>query len=158
MALLRRAFLAPLCLAPLCLAAAGAGGHVIETPSAPATLGTPGTNALEGARPGGGVKLVPSGEFPLDEAGAASLPGHRMRVRFFEIAPGGVVPKHSHDGRPAIAVVVEGEMTEHRSDRAAPEVLGPGGVSLEPHGLEHWWENTGEGPAKIIGYDVYKAE
>ncbi|MEO1530903.1 MAG: cupin domain-containing protein [Pseudomonadota bacterium] len=152
--------LAPALTVPLALALSlgGAGAHVIEAPGSPAKLGEPGVNALEGAKKGGGVKLIPSGEFPLDASGPASLPGHRMRVRFFEIAPGGVVPKHSHDGRPAIAVVVEGEMTEHRSDQPEPEVLGPGGVSLEPHGLVHWWENTGDTPAKIIGYDVYKAE
>ncbi|MEO1776466.1 MAG: cupin domain-containing protein [Pseudomonadota bacterium] len=80
-----------------------------------------------------------------------------MRLRFFEIAPGGIVPQHSHNGRPAIAVVVEGQMTEHRSDEADPVILGPGGVSLEPHGLVHWWENTGDTPAKIIGFDVYRA-
>ncbi|MEL7138306.1 MAG: cupin domain-containing protein [Pseudomonadota bacterium] len=140
------------------LTTGAAGAHVIEIPNTPAEPGEPGINALENSKKGGGVKLVPSGEFPLDASGTASLPGHRMRVRFFEIAPGGVVPKHSHDGRPAIAVVVEGEMTEHRSDSAEPEVLGPGGVSLEPHGLIHWWENTGDTPAKIIGFDVYKAE
>ncbi|MEM7527699.1 MAG: cupin domain-containing protein [Pseudomonadota bacterium] len=150
-----RALTAAACLA---LFATAAPAHIIEVPKEPATTGEPGVNPLDNAKKGGGVKLVPSGEFSLDESGPASLPGHRMRVRFFEIQPGGVVPKHSHDGRPAIAVVVEGEMTEHRSDQPEPEVLGPGGVSLEPHGLSHWWENTGDTPAKIIGYDVYKVE
>ena len=137
--------------------AAPAAAHVIETPSTPAEPGTPGVRELDGPRQGKGVILTPTGEFALDQ-GPATLPGYRMRVRYFDIEPGGIVPQHSHDGRPAIAVVVEGEMTEHRSDRAEPHVLGPGGVSLEPHGLVHWWENTGDGPAKIIGYDIYKAE
>ncbi len=141
----------------ICGLATVASAHVIEIPSAPAELGTPGVRELDGPGAAKGVRLVPAGEFDLEE-GPAALPGHRMRVRFFDIAPGGIVPQHSHDGRPAIAVVVEGEMTEHRSDEAEPVILGPGGVSLEPHGLIHWWQNTGEGPAKIIGYDVYKAE
>ncbi|MEM9782627.1 MAG: cupin domain-containing protein [Pseudomonadota bacterium] len=137
------------------LLALPAAAHVIEIPETPATLGDPGARVLDGPRAAKGVRLVPAGEFDLED-GPAALPGYAMRVRFFEVAPGGVIPQHSHDGRPAIAVVVEGEVTEHRSDKVEPEVLGPGGVSLEPHGLVHWWENTGDTPAKIIGYDVYK--
>ncbi|MGF1502222.1 MAG: cupin domain-containing protein [Paracoccaceae bacterium] len=146
-----------LCASLLALTAGAAFAHVIEIPASPAVTGTPGLRTLDGPRGAKGLVLVPAGEFALED-GAAALPGHRMRVRFFEIQPGGVIPQHSHDGRPAIAVVVEGEMTEHRSDEAEPVILGPGGISLEPHGLVHWWENTGDAPAKIIGYDVYKAE
>ncbi|MEL6267611.1 MAG: cupin domain-containing protein [Pseudomonadota bacterium] len=146
---------APLAATLAIAIAAPAAAHVIETPAAPAAEGEPGIRTLDGPRSPKGMRLVPAGEFSL-EAGPAALPGHAMRVRFFEIQPGGVIPQHNHDGRPAIAVVVEGEMTEHRSDEAEPVILGPGGVSLEPHGLVHWWENTGDTPAKIIGYDVYR--
>ncbi|MEM6971482.1 MAG: cupin domain-containing protein [Pseudomonadota bacterium] len=139
----------------MALSAAPVPAHVIEAPAEPATSGDVGLRTLDGPRGGKGVRLVPAGEFGLEE-GPAALPGYAMRVRFFEIAPGGIIPQHSHAGRPAIAVVVEGEVTEHRSDQAEPHILGPGDVSLEPHGLVHWWENTGDQPAKIIGYDVYK--
>ncbi|MEL6481012.1 MAG: hypothetical protein AAFQ75_06145, partial [Pseudomonadota bacterium] len=59
---LAHAFTVPLALA---LSLGCAGAHVIEAPSTPAKLGEPGVNALEGAKKGGGVKLIPSGEFPL---------------------------------------------------------------------------------------------
>lgn len=134
-----------------------AKAHVIEPPAQPAELGEPDVRELDGPTAASDMNLVPGGEFALED-GPAALPGHKMRVRFFEVAPGGVIPQHSHDGRPAIAVVVDGEMTEHRSDDVEPHVHGPGGVSLEPHGLVHWWENTGDAPAVIVGYDVYKAE
>ncbi|MEM6549049.1 MAG: cupin domain-containing protein [Pseudomonadota bacterium] len=126
-----------LCLALIGLAGPGSA-HVLEGPTAPK-----------------GMKLLPGGEFALD-AETPSVPGHSLRVRFFEVEPGGVIPVHSHEGRPAIAVVIEGEMTEHRSDEEGPVVLGPGGISLEDKGLKHWWENTGTVPARIIGYDLYK--
>jgi len=115
-----------------------AAAHVLEGPTAPK-----------------GLTVVVGGEFAMDDE-VPSVPGRSMRVRLFTIEPGGVVPVHSHDGRPDIAVVVEGEMTEHRSDEDAPVVLGPGGVSLEPNGLEHWWENRSDAPARIVGYDLYE--
>jgi len=45
--------------------------------------------------------------------------GHMQRVRRLVIQPGGIVPWHSHNDRPALIYVIDGEINELlRSDRA----------------------------------------
>lgn len=63
--------------------------HMIEAPAEPATLGTPGVRVIEGPSEAKGVKITPAGEMPFEE-GTVALPGHKMRIRFFEVAPRGV--------------------------------------------------------------------
>lgn len=131
--------------------------HMIEAPSEPATLGTPDVRNIEGPSDAKGVKITPAGEMPFDQ-GTTSLPGHRMRIRYFELAPGGHVPVHSHDNRPAIVYVLEGELIEHRSDQEQPVEHRSGSVALEPHGIVHWFENRSDAPVKGLGFDVHKPE
>ncbi len=154
--MLRMLYLLSLALTTVALAAPVAA-HMIEAPSEPAVLGTPGVRSVEGPSEAKGVKITPAGEMPLNE-GAIALPGHKMRIRYFELAPGGHAPVHSHDNRPAIVYVLEGELIEHRSDQEQPVEHRAGSVTLEPHGLVHWFENRSNEPVKGLGFDVHKPE
>ena len=81
-----------------------------------------------------------------------------FRLRRLEIQPGGEVPWHSHEDRPAIIYVVQGEVTEYSSDCAAPILHKAGDVSPETHGVAHWWKNTGSEKAVLISADLLHAE
>jgi quercetin dioxygenase-like cupin family protein len=77
-----------------------------------------------------------------------------LRLRRLIVQPGGIVPMHSHAGRPALIITVTGQMVEHRSTCAAPIVHHAGEVSSEAGGLSHWWQNEGSEPAMLLSADV----
>ena len=59
------------------------------------------------------------------------------------IAPGGIVPMHSHEDRPALIMVNSGEIFEFNSKCAVPILPKAGEVAREFTGTRHWWKNTG---------------
>jgi quercetin dioxygenase-like cupin family protein len=81
--------------------------------------------------------------------------GRQLRTRMLEIQPGGVVPWHSHEDRPALIYVVEGTVTEYASNCAVPIVHKAGEVSVETKEVSHWWKNTGKTVAKLLSSDVF---
>jgi quercetin dioxygenase-like cupin family protein len=78
----------------------------------------------------------------------------RLRIRQLSVAPGGVVPWHSHVDRPALIMVVVGSITEYRSDCAEPIDHRAGEVSKEAGGISHWWKNNGDVTAILIAADI----
>lgn len=82
------------------------------------------------------------------------LKDRRLRIRQLSIAPGGVVPWHSHADRPALIMVIVGSMTEYRSDCAEPIDHRAGDVSKEAGGISHWWRNNGDVTAVLIAADI----
>ena len=72
-----------------------------------------------------------------------------FRMRRLAIKPGGEVPWHSHDDRPALIYVAVGEVTEYASNCAVPIVHNPGEVAEETKGTSHWWKNTGKTTAVL---------
>lgn len=111
--------------------------------------------AFEGPTEGKGLMNRTVGDIPLvDEIAALENP--HLRMRYWEIAPGGVVPVHSHADRPGIIWVQNGTVVEHRSDRTEPEEHGPGSVSVEAEGVSHWWENRGDVTVILIAVDIYE--
>jgi len=50
----------------------------------------------------------------------AKLKGRELRFRKLVIEPGGVVPWHSHDDRPALIYVAQGEVVEYDSNCSSP--------------------------------------
>lgn len=87
-----------------------------------------------------------------------AIENRTFRLRRLEIQPGGEVPWHSHEDRPAIIYVVQGEVTEYSSDCAVPIVHKAGEVSPETHGVAHWWKNTGSETSVLISADLLHAE
>ena len=80
--------------------------------------------------------------------------GRRLRLRRMTIAPGGVVPLHSHEDRPALIMVVSGEIYEYSSQYAVPILHKAGDVAREFMGTRHWWKNTGTQPVMLTIGDI----
>jgi quercetin dioxygenase-like cupin family protein len=72
-----------------------------------------------------------------------NLPQRRLRYRHMEIAPGGVVPLHTHADRPALIMVNQGQIYEYSSQCTVPILHKAGEIGRESNGLMHWWKNEG---------------
>jgi quercetin dioxygenase-like cupin family protein len=84
----------------------------------------------------------------------AQIENRMLRLRKLTIAPGGVVPWHSHHDRPAIIYIVSGEITEYASNCAVPIVHKSGDVARETHVTAHWWKNTGKETVVLLSADL----
>ena len=73
-----------------------------------------------------------------------ALKGRVFRLRKLDIQPGGIVPWHSHNDRPAMIYIVSGEVVEYASNCAVPIVHKAGDVAPEKNGTSHWWQNAGK--------------
>jgi len=78
-----------------------------------------------------------------------------FRLRQLDIKPGGIVPWHSHDERPAMIYMVKGTVIEYASNCAVPIVHQAGDVAPERRGTSHWWQNTGKETAVLIAVDIF---
>ena len=85
----------------------------------------------------------------------ANVQGRLFRLRELNIEPGGIVPWHSHNERPAMIYIVTGEVTEYASSCAVPIVHKAGDVAPEKNGTSHWWQNHGKVPSKLISVDLF---
>lgn len=88
---------------------------------------------------------------------ALALPGRQFRLRELVVQPGGIVPWHSHDERPAMIYIVSGEIIEYASNCAVPIVHRAGDVAPEKKGTSHWWQNHAKTPSKLISVDLFPA-
>ena len=79
---------------------------------------------------------------------------HELRFRKLTVAPGGIVPWHSHDDRPALIYVAEGEIMEYASNCAQPIVHKAGDIRPETRGTSHWWKNLGDKTVVLYVGDV----
>lgn len=82
------------------------------------------------------------------------LDQRRLRLRHMTIAPGGIVPLHSHEDRPALIMVVSGEIYENNSKCAVPILHKAGDVAREHLGTRHWWKNTGTQAVELTIADI----
>ena len=125
--------------------------------------------------------IAHAGECPADKAAANPLPGaptapvgvvdttlasidlsqenvrlneRRLRLRHMTIAPGGIVPLHSHEDRPALIMVNKGEIYENSSKCAVPILHKAGEVSRESLGTRHWWKNSGSEAVDLTIADI----
>jgi quercetin dioxygenase-like cupin family protein len=85
----------------------------------------------------------------------ASIQGRLFRLRELNVEPGGVVPWHSHNERPAMIYIVAGEVVEYASNCAVPIVHRAGDVAPERNGTSHWWQNHAKQPSKLISVDLF---
>ena len=60
-----------------------------------------------------------------------ALQGRQFRLRQLEMKPGGIVPWHSHNERPAMIYIVSGEVVEYASNCAVPITHKAGDVAPE---------------------------
>jgi quercetin dioxygenase-like cupin family protein len=87
-----------------------------------------------------------------------AIDGRQFRLRRLVIQPGGEVPWHGHEDRPAIIYIVQGEVMEYSSDCAVPIVHKAGDASVEDHRVAHWWKNAGSEPVVLISADLLRQE
>lgn len=90
----------------------------------------------------------------VDLAKEIGVANHDLRMRRLVVQPGGIVPMHSHAGRPALIIVVAGAITEYRSSCAVGIDHKAGEISSESDGISHWWRNNGSVPAELLSADV----
>jgi quercetin dioxygenase-like cupin family protein len=95
------------------------------------------------------------GTVKLADEPAVGVPDRLFRLRRLVIKPGGEVPWHSHEDRPAIIYVVQGEVTEYASTCTVPIVHRAGDVAPETHATAHWWKNTGRKTAILLSADLF---
>lgn len=88
----------------------------------------------------------------------AAIKGRQFRLRQLEMQPGGIVPWHSHNERPAMIYIVSGEVVEYASSCAVPITHKAGDVAPEKNGTSHWWKNTGSTKAVLIAVDLFPGE
>ena len=86
----------------------------------------------------------------------AKITGRELRFRKMVIEAGGVVPWHSHDDRPALIFVQQGEIIEYASNCAAPIHHKAGEIRAERQGTSHWWKNLSDQEVVLYIGDVRK--
>ena len=101
-----------------------------------------------------GVKVSPPTALDLGPE-VDSVEGRQLRLRVVTVEPGGVVAVHSHKGRPAVAYVVQGTLTEWREGSGSQEHH-QGESWTEDRNTTHWAENKGDKPVMIVAVDVFK--
>ena len=94
----------------------------------------------------------------IDLGQEIGVQGRDLRLRKLVVQPGGVVPFHSHDGRPALIITVSGEITEHRTTCGVPITHKAGEIARETKETGHYWINLGKVPAVLYSADVKAAE
>lgn len=148
----------------LCLAGLGAGavvaalaatGGTADAADCPTERQITNSNLNGPTQPSGVQDAVLTS---IDLAGErVALRGYQLRLRRLVVQPGGVVPVHSHENRPALIYIESGEMTEYKNICAVPLVHRAGEATPEDHRVVHWWRNTGRVPAVILSADLFQS-
>ena len=102
-----------------------------------------------------GVTDITLGAINLEKQ-PANIRERELRFRKLTIQPGGIVPWHSHDDRPALIYVQQGEIIEYASNCAAPILHKTGEIATEVAGTSHWWKNLGKETVILYVGDVRK--
>ena len=136
---------------------------VVALLSAPAQAGQcPADKMSPGVRTSGEMKPKDVTDNVLGQVEPAkekvNLADRRLRLRKLVVQPGGVVPWHSHEDRPAIIYVVSGTISEYASNCSVPIEHKTGEVSVEKLGVQHWWKNTGKSPVVLLSADLFHDE
>ena len=139
-------------LAQLAIAASFALTGLAHAGECPA--GKAAANSLAGA-PTAPVGVVDSELASIDLSKEnVKLDQRRLRLRHMTIAPGGIVPLHSHEDRPALIMVNSGEIYENSSKCSVPILHKAGDVAREYLGTKHWWKNSGNQPVDLTIGDI----
>lgn len=117
----------------------------------------PGKTAADAMKPGpmtpANVTDTVISSIELAPIGSA-FEGRKMRLRKLVVQPGGIVPWHSHEKRPANIYIISGSITEYRSTCAVPIEHGEGDVTSEFGPLAHWWKNNTDKPTILLSADI----
>jgi quercetin dioxygenase-like cupin family protein len=118
----------------------------------------PADKVMEGAVTSGETKPVGVTDEVLSAIDLSSkgdaFKGQMLRLRKLTVQPGGVVPWHNHETRPANITIVEGSITEYRSNCKVPIVHKAGDTIAEFGNFSHWWKNTTKKKAVLFSADL----
>ena len=128
-------------LAALTIAGAVAAAPAAFAGECPAGKMKPNVREMVDYKPVG-VTDVTLGAINLEKQ-PANIKDRELRFRKLTIEPGGIVPWHSHDDRPALIFEQEGDIFEYASNCAVPILHKAGEIRPETKGTSHWWENKG---------------
>jgi quercetin dioxygenase-like cupin family protein len=138
--------------AGLMIAAAMSAGPALAG-SCPADKQVPGVRTSGETMPKGVTDTVLATiDLSKEKVGIAD---HLLRTRRLVIQPGGVVPWHSHEDRPALIAIISGTIFEYASNCSVPIEHKAGDVSVEKAGVQHWWRNNGKQPVVLLSSDVF---
>jgi quercetin dioxygenase-like cupin family protein len=87
-----------------------------------------------------------------------AIQGRLFRARKLDIAPGGVVPWHSHSDRPALLLIANGEISEYASTCRVPILHKAGEITAERNPTSHWWKNNSNVTVTIYAFDLFRKE
>lgn len=90
----------------------------------------------------------------IDLSKGYGIEGRLLRARRLVIEPGGIVPWHGHGERPANIYVLQGQITEFRSNCAVPIIHKKGDVVAEQGPIFHWWRNDSHGKVVLLSSDI----
>ncbi|MCX2789535.1 cupin domain-containing protein [Vibrio sp. Sgm 5] len=96
-------------------------------------------------------------EVKLDDQ-AIAAEGWKYRTRTITFSPGAVVPVHSHDDRPEMAMMKHGEVTIYETNCKVPYVMKEGDVYHNELGISHWAVNDTDDFAVMYVTDLVKTE
>ncbi len=114
-----------------------------------------GTNLLiDAPTKSSGVRTEVLSQFSL-ETEKIKLIGRKFRIRNIIIKPGGHVLLHSHDDRPALAMITQGEVIEHVNNCLEPVFFKTGEIIQERKGITHWVENHTDNIAILTVSDIF---
>lgn len=130
-------------------------------------LGAPAPRAFAGECPAGRSGANALAHHPTEPKGVADMvigsidlgrelgvEGRDLRLRRLIIQPGGVVPFHSHDGRPAIIITLRGQILEYASNCRAPIMHHAGETVRETAAVSHYWVNRSKAVVELLSADV----
>ena len=141
----------------LCAAAFVTAAALVSAPAqagqCPADKMSPGVRATGEMKPKDVTDTV-LGQVELAKE-KVNLADRRLRLRKLVVQPGGVVPWHSHEDRPAIIYIVSGSIQEYASNCSVPIEHKTGEVSVEKMGVQHWWKNTSKSPVVLLSADLF---
>jgi quercetin dioxygenase-like cupin family protein len=90
----------------------------------------------------------------IDLGRELGVDGRDLRLRRLIVQPGGIVPFHSHEGRPAIIITLSGQILEYASNCRAPIMHRAGETVRETAAVSHYWVNRGKTVVELLSADV----
>jgi uncharacterized cupin superfamily protein len=82
------------------------------------------------------------------------LEGYKMQLRAITIEPGGQIAKHSHETRPGLVKVIDGEWIEGRPSGEKSYTAAQTEGILEDEETTHWFFNRSDKPATALVCDI----
>ena len=101
-----------------------------------------------------GMKVIKTAALALGPQ-IEAMQGWQMGVRVVQMEPGGHFVMHSHKGRPGMAYIIQGVLTEHGVGGTTEHRVGD--IMVENKDTTHWIQNNGTEPVLFLAIDITKA-